>query len=73
MKNDPIEVNKLLLKLPEMSADLATFGKSLEGLNAMQGDLNVNDLNNLKSGENMFELLNKLKSYEGVINKANKA
>ncbi len=69
--SDPVQANALLTRLPEISADLEAFGKSLEGLNTMQSDLNVNDLNNLKTGGNMFELLNKLKSYEKVISKAN--
>ncbi len=71
--NDPAQANLLLSRLPEITTDLEELGKSLEGLGSMQKELNVNDLNNLKTGGNMFELLNRLKSYDKVITKANTA
>lgn len=43
---------------------------SLQGLDSMQKNLNIDDLQNLNSGSNMFEMLNKLKSYEKVIRTA---
>lgn len=69
--NEPAQINALIDDLPVLSADLESFGKSLEGLNTIHNDLNVNDLNNLKTGKDMFQLLNKLKSYEIVIHEAN--
>ena len=39
----------------------------------MKQTLDISDINKLKTGDNMFELLNTLKSYEPVIRKANVA
>lgn len=71
--SDTSAVKDLLDRLPELSDDLAKFGLSLQGLDKMQANLDVSDLDKLKTGDNMFELLDTLKTYEPVITVANVA
>lgn len=71
--SDTGAVKGLLDQLPELSDDLAKFGLSLQGLDKMQENLDVSDIDKLKTGDNMFELLDTLKTYEPVISVANVA
>ncbi len=70
--SDPELMKKLLDDLPQLSDDLAKFGLSLQGLDQMQAKLDISDLERLKTGNSMFELLDTLKTYEPVITVANK-
>ena len=67
------DINKLLASLPALLADVTVLGESLRGLEKIQQSLNVNDLNRLQNGQNMFELLGTLKSYDSIITEANAA
>lgn len=61
---------KISDKLPSMLADLNQMSASLSYLQSLQLNLNLNSIQN---ADNMFVILDSLKSYEKDIEAANKA
>jgi hypothetical protein len=71
--DEPSQISKLIETLPILASDLNNISQSLQGLEVIQSSLNLNDLNDLKNGKNIFQLLNTLKAFAPIISKANEA